>query len=106
MYQPTAPAFTTVNGKQMAIRPSPMKTTGMTSMGSTGLPLSRPMNAPNAPRSVAGSSAVPSLTNGSTNESRGAPAQSVDVLDMMSDRLQRAMDPTAMDRTIAKQAQA
>jgi len=99
MYQPTAPVYTTVNGKQMAIRTVPTKSAGVTSL-SHGVPLARPVNAPNPPRSAA-SSAVPSLTNGST-----MPAQSVDVLDMMSDRLQRAMDPMSMDRTIVKQAQA
>jgi len=106
IYQTSVPAYTTVHGKQMAIRTIPTKAPGATTTLSTGLPLARPVNAPNPPRSAAGSSAVPSLTNGSTSDSRSAAVQSVDVLDMMSDRLQRTMDPTSMDRTIANQAQA
>jgi len=64
-----------------------------------------------SPPSIASSvhsSAVPSLTNGSTSgdgASSDGGAQGVDLLEMMTDRLSIAADPNPMDRAIAKQAQ-
>ena len=62
--------------------------------------------------SSANTSAVPSLTSGSCagsvtggSDSSNGRAGSVDLIDMMTDRLSNAVNPLPLDRSLAKQAQ-
>ncbi|KAL8646219.1 MAG: hypothetical protein Q9210_006263, partial [Variospora velana] len=62
--------------------------------------------------SSANSSAVPSLTSGSYAGSSGGdydssngPASSVDLVELMNDRLGSAVNPLPLDRSLARQAQ-
>ncbi|KAI9692773.1 MAG: hypothetical protein M1820_009372 [Bogoriella megaspora] len=55
--------------------------------------------------SATSSSYAGSASDYDTSSSGGAPAANVDMLEYMNDRLSGAYDPTAMDRSLAKQAQ-
>lgn len=65
-----------------------------------------------SPGSSVRTSAVPSLTSSSyagttsaEQESSGVGTGSVDLIDMMTDRLSNAIDPLPLDRSLARQAQ-
>ncbi|KAI4144989.1 MAG: hypothetical protein LQ340_006473 [Diploschistes diacapsis] len=73
-------------------------------------PVTRVGTSPSSAGSSVNSSAVPSLTNGSRGnastvdtETSSGGARGVDLIEMMTDRLQ--LNPEPMDRSIAKQAQ-
>ena len=73
-------------------------------------PVNRISTSPSSAGSSVKSSAVPSLTNGSRgdaatfdSDSSSGGARGVDLIEMMTDRLQ--LNPEPMDRNIAKQAQ-
>ena len=74
-------------------------------------PLSRPTISPPQPGSSASTSAVPSLTSGSCSgsatgdENSQAGSSGVDLVELLNDRLSNAVDPTPLDRSLAKQAQ-
>ena len=73
---------------------------------------SRPVLSPSSIGSSVNTSAVPSLTSGSyagsalgENETTRSSAHGVDLIDMMTDRLGVAIDPLALDKSLARQAQ-
>lgn len=78
---------------------------------SRAAPYSRPAISPPQPGSSANTSAVPSLTSGSYSgstagdDASSAGAPSVDLVELLNDRLGNAVDPQPMDRSLAKQAQ-
>lgn len=76
------------------------------------LPYSRISMSPTSAGSSVNTSAVPSLTSGSCmgsscgeHENSSGGAGSVDLVEMMTNRLSMAIDPLPMDRSLAQQAQ-
>ncbi|MCJ1449291.1 MAG: hypothetical protein MMC23_009811 [Stictis urceolatum] len=72
----------------------------------------RPVVSPPSASSSVKTSAVPSLTSGSYTRSSSSDQESsvhgghsVDLIDMMTDRLGSAIDPLPLDRSLARQAQ-
>lgn len=66
------------------------------------LPYCRPAISPPSVASSVNTSAVPSLISGEDSPSN---ATSVDLMDMMTERLSNAVNPVPLDRSLARQAQ-
>ncbi len=103
MYQPSFPSLPVNVPAKSPYRPAAAPQTHARIAGS-----------PTSASSSVNTSAVPSLTSGSyarstssENEVHGAAGAgaSVDLIDMMTDRLGSAVNPIPMDRTLARQAQ-
>ena len=103
VYRPAAPAvaFST-----------PVKSPYYTTAAVKPAPYNRVPMSPATAGSSVNSSAVPSLTSGSyagsssgDRDSSSGGAGSVDLIDMMTDRLGNAVNPLPLDRSLAQQAQ-